>query len=36
MIHLLSESNPEPASEIAAEVPSTLQQFEGQGCIELM
>ena len=36
MIRLLSESYPESASEIATDVQSTLQQFEEQGCIELV
>jgi hypothetical protein len=36
IIHLLSESYPESASEIAADVQSTLQEFEEHGCIELV
>jgi hypothetical protein len=36
MISLLSESYPESAGEIAADVQSTLQQFEEHRCIELM
>ncbi len=36
MILLLSESYPESASEIAADVQATLQQFEEHGCIELV
>jgi hypothetical protein len=36
MIRLLSESYPESAGEIADDVQSTLQQFEEQGCVELV
>ena len=36
MIRLLSESYPESAGEIASDVHSTLQQFEEQGCVELL
>jgi hypothetical protein len=36
IIHLLSESYPESAQEIAADVPETVQQFVQQGCIEIV
>ena len=36
MISLLSESYPESAGEVTADVQSTLQQFAEQGCIELV
>jgi hypothetical protein len=36
MIRLLSESYPESAGEIAGDVQSTLEQFETQGCVELV
>jgi hypothetical protein len=36
IVRLLSESYPESAGEIASDVQATLQQFEEQGCIELI
>jgi coenzyme PQQ biosynthesis protein PqqD len=36
IIRMLSESYPESAGEISSDVQSTLQQFEQQGCIELV
>ena len=36
IIRLLSASYPESAGDIANDVQSTLQQFEDQGCIELV
>jgi Coenzyme PQQ synthesis protein D (PqqD) len=36
VISLLSDSYPESAGEIAMDVQTTLQQFEEQGCIELV